>query len=316
MAADDFKGAALIAVDWGTSRLRARLLAGDGATLAEAKSEEGIGQNDGNHEAIFERLAGAWPAVPAIMAGMVGSRQGWREVAYVPCPATPDQIARAVLRFTTANGRPVAIVPGVRLAAPERDGDVMRGEETKVIGIIEREPDFDGVCIMPGTHPKWARIDKGAIVSFQTFISGELFELMSRKSFLRHSVADGAADLAAEADFALGVERTARRGLPFVAALFSVRARQLLGAADKASNLAYLSGLIVGGEMAAAEAMSLLLRGAPLCIAGAPGLARVYQTALSILGHEASVLDGDALVFAGLTHMARAIGFLKARAMA
>ena len=315
--AADFSKAALIAVDWGTSRLRARLVDADARVLAEAESGEGIGQiaatkAPGGHEAIFERLVAGWPAVPAMMAGMIGSRQGWREAAYVPCPTTPARLGAEILRFQTSGGRPVAIVPGLRLDAAARDGDVIRGEETQMIGLIDRDPGFTGVCILPGTHSKWARIDRGAITGFQTFISGELFALLAKESFLRHSVAESGADLSAMPDFTLGIERTARDGLPFVSALFSVRVRQLLAGVRPENNLAYLSGLVIGGEIAAARIVDPLTAGTPLRIVAAVPLARAYQTALRIVGFEAEALDGDALVLAGLTHLARAIGFLPA----
>ena len=303
-------GPATIAVDWGTSRLRALLLASDGSVLAEVESGEGIGTLDGGHEGVFERLVKDWPKLPAIFAGMVGSRQGWREAAYVPCPATPTGLADKVLRFTTSTGRPIAIVPGVMLRSPDRDGDVIRGEETQVVGLIESEPDFAGICIHPGTHSKWITIKGGAIAEFQTFLTGEMFELLSKQSFLRHSVAEGDGELSALPDFELGVRRTVEGGLPFLAAIFSVRARQLLDNVVRADNLAYLSGLVIGGELAAATAMGRLGEGQAFRIVGAKSLARAYGRAFQILGRDTETLDGTEMVVAGLVRLARKIGFL------
>jgi 2-dehydro-3-deoxygalactonokinase len=313
-AAPNLDSGKLIAVDWGTSRLRARLVDADGRVLADAESDRGIGAIDGGHEAIFESTVAGWPSVPAIMAGMIGSRQGWREAAYVTCPTTPVALAAEITRFTTTRGRPVAIVPGLLLAAPSRDGDVIRGEETQMIALIDREPAFTGTAILPGTHSKWARIDRGVIVDFQSFITGELFELLSQKSFLRHSVAEAAGDLSATPDFALGVRRTAKDGLPFLGALFSVRTRQLLAGVRPEDNLAYLSGLVIGGEIAAARAMRPIDPGTPVRVIGARSLARAYHAALKGLGFETVALDGDALVLDGLVHLARGLGYLPARA--
>jgi 2-dehydro-3-deoxygalactonokinase len=274
----------LIAIDWGTSRLRARLLDGNARVLAETASDRGIGTLSGGHEAIFEETVAAWPAVPAIMAGMIGSRQGWREAPYVPCPATPAAIAAAIKPFTTASGRPVAIVPGLVLDAPARDGDVIRGEETQLIGLLEQEPAFAGIAVLPGTHSKWARVEGRAIVSFQSFMSGELFELLSRTSFLRHSVAAQATgDLSAAPDFTLAVRRVSE-GLPFAASLFSVRTRYLLANAPPDANLAYLSGLVIGGEIAAARDLGLLTKGTPVRIVGATALAAGLVTLARHLG--------------------------------
>ena len=309
---DDFSTAALIAVDWGTSHVRARLTDEAGAVLAEATSDDGIAWLAvGEHQAAFQRLTAGWPEVPAIMAGMIGSRQGWREAAYLACPAATGALVQAIVRFSSASGRPVAIVPGVMLTSPSRDGDVMRGEETQIAGLIDGEPDFDGVAVLPGTHSKWVRVAGGTIHDFQTVMSGELFDLIAHKSFLRHSVAEGGGDnLIASPDFVLGVRRTVAEGLPFLAALFSVRARALLADVAPDDNLAYLSGLIIGGEIAAAEATGRLAPGAALRVVASQPLGRAYAQALAVAGHDARVLDGDALALNGLVHLARAIGFL------
>ena len=221
------------------------------------------------------------------MAGMIGSRQGWREAAYLPCPAATGALADQIVRFATSTGRTVAIVPGVMLKSPARDGDVMRGEETQIVGLIDSEPGFDGVAILPGTHSKWVTIAGGAIVTFQTFLTGELFDLLAHQSFLRHSVAASAGDLDASPDFALAVRRTAEEGLPFLSAIFSVRARALLDGVAPEPNLAYLSGLMIGGEIAAAQASGHVTGGKPVRIVGATSLARAYARALAIAGVEA-----------------------------
>ncbi len=309
--AEDISVGALIAVDWGTSHVRARLADGNGTVLAEATSDDGIARlAQGEHEPAFMRLTAGWPAVPAIMAGMIGSRQGWREAAYLPCPAATGALAEAIVRFRSGGGRPIAIVPGVMLTSPARDGDVMRGEETQIVGLLDGEPGFDGVAVMPGTHSKWVSIAGGVIRDFQTVMTGELFDLIAHKSFLRHSVAQEAGDITASPDFTLAVQRTVSEGLPFLAALFSVRARALIADVAPADNLAYLSGLIIGGEIAAAQATGRLTQGTALRIVGAQSLGRAYLRALAVAGFDAEIRDGDALALGGLVHLARAIDFL------
>ena len=300
----------LIAVDWGTSRLRARLVDGDGAIVGETSSDQGIGALSGGHEAAFENADAGWPDVPAIMAGMVGSRQGWRQAAYVPCPATVGSIAAAMTRFATARGRPVAIVPGLKVTAG--DGNVLRGEETQIVGVLDREPGFSGTCVLPGTHSKWVRVERGVIVDFESFISGELFDLLSRRSLLRHSVSDpdSTGDVSEVADFRRGVERVTRGGVPFLAALFSVRVRQLLADVTPVDNLAYLSGLVIGGEVAAAVTLKAIAPDTPIRIIGASTLARAYKKALAIAGYTAEASDGDKMVLAGLVDLARTTGFV------
>lgn len=303
--------AALIIADWGTTRCRAMLLDREGALLAEAESTDGIGALGGEgHEAAFERLTGAWPRLPVLMAGMVGSRQGWREAAYVPVPCDSAALAKGLLRFEDASHRPIAIVPGLVLRSAERDGDVMRGEETQLIGLMDEEPDFDGIAILPGTHSKWAAVGKGTIGAFQTFMTGEMFDLTARKSFLRHSVSEGADNLAGSPHFELAVHRTTREGLPFLAAIFSVRARQLLLGVSGNDNLAYLSGLVIGGEIAAARQAGLLDAGAPIRIIGSRALGEAYEEAFAIAGHAAAMRDGSMLVRRGLVRIAEANGLL------
>lgn len=307
----DLANAALVVVDWGTSRLRAMLVDAAGGVLAEAESNDGIGSlTAGGHEAAFERAVRDWPQLPAVMAGMIGSRQGWHEAQYLECPATPQAIAAAASRFTTSTGRDIVIVPGLMLRAADRDGDVMRGEETQIIGLLEHEPGFAGVAILPGTHSKWALVGDGSIAGFQTFLTGELFELLSRHSFLRHSVRDDGRDLSEVSDFRLAVERTAVEGLPFLAAIFSVRARQLLGAVQSEDNLAYLSGLVIGAEIAAARVTGHLERRTALRVVGTRSLARAYRKAFEVVGWDCQMIDGSELAVRGLVRVARAIGFL------
>lgn len=311
MPSDRFADAALIAVDWGTTRCRAMLLDRDGAVLAEADSADGIGALGGaGHEEAFEALVANWPKLPAIMAGMVGSRQGWHEAAYVGVPTSPDALAGGLLKFETSDRRPVAIVPGLVLRSEARDGDVIRGEETQLVGLMEEEPDFEGIAILPGTHSKWAAISNGEITTFQTFLTGEMFDLLARKSFLRHSVAEDADDIAGSPHFALAVRRSVVEGLPFLGAIFSVRVRQLLDGVSGDDNLAYLSGLVIGGEIAAARQIGLLDADRPIRIIGSRTLARSYHAAFAVAGHPADTRDGSALVRRGLVRLARANGLL------
>jgi 2-dehydro-3-deoxygalactonokinase len=301
----DTRDAKLIAVDWGTTRLRARLIDPAGAVLAEKTSNDGIGPLNGSgHDAAFEALAAPWPKLPAIMTGMVGSRQGWREAAYVPCPADATALAAAMTRFTTAAGREIAIIPGLRVG----DTNVMRGEETQIVGLVDAEPGFSGTVVLPGTHSKWVRVDRDAAADFASFMSGEVFALLARQSLLRHSVSDPdtMGDVSGSADFRAGVEYA--RAVPFAATLFTVRVRQLLTGTTPEANLAYLSGLVIGGEIASATVMGLA-RG-PLRIIAAGPLARAYEAALSVFGLAAEVRDGDAMALAGLLHLARAVRWL------
>ncbi|RYH94878.1 MAG: 2-dehydro-3-deoxygalactonokinase, partial [Acetobacteraceae bacterium] len=173
---------AWIAVDWGTSNLRAWAVSADGDVLAETSSEEGMGKltRDGFEPALL-RLIGPWleRRPPIVACGMVGSRQGWCEAAYRTVPCTPLDRTALVTAPVQDPRLNVAIAPGLKQLAP---ADVMRGEETQIAGALRLMPGYDGVMCLPGTHSKWVHISAGEVVSFQTFMTGEMFALLSEQS--------------------------------------------------------------------------------------------------------------------------------------
>ena len=186
----------------------------------------------------------------------------------------------------------VHVLHGLSQAEP---ADVMRGEETQIAGLIAREPGFDGVACLPGTHAKWAHVSAGEVVSFATFMTGELFALIAQSSVLRHSVAgDGWSD----ADFAQAVEDSLSRPERLAARLFGIRAEALLTGLPPERARARLSGLLIGAELAAARPYWL---GRELALIGAPRLVAAYRAALALGGLEARTLDATAMTLAGLT---------------
>ena len=268
--------AALIAVDWGTSNMRARLIDAAGNVLAEAASEDGIARvAAGGHEAAFERLVGDWPQVPAIMAGMIASRQGGREADYLPCPAAVGDLAASVLRFETGNGRPVAIIPGMMVRSAARDGDVMRGEELQILGALEDLGSGRHLICLPGTHSKWAEIENGIIRDFRTYMTGELFDLLRRHSILGTTIEHAAWS---EEGFREGLA-AAGAEVGLLARLFSVRAGTLLGTLPVEKSGSYLSGLLIGSEVS--SALHNIAAGSEVCIIGNPDLTDLYIPAVA-----------------------------------
>ncbi|MCX8509692.1 MAG: 2-dehydro-3-deoxygalactonokinase, partial [Rhodobacteraceae bacterium] len=178
-----------IAVDWGTSQLRAWAMGPEGP-LAEATSDAGMGRltPDGFEPALLQLIA-PWlgrDPVSVIACGMVGARQGWVEAAYraTPCPPlAPGQLTPAL---TLDPRLQVKVVPGLKQGKP---ADVMRGEETQIAGALTLMPGFDGIFCLPGTHAKWVHVSAGEVVSFQTYMTGELFALLATQSVLRHGIA-------------------------------------------------------------------------------------------------------------------------------
>ncbi|MEO6301348.1 MAG: 2-dehydro-3-deoxygalactonokinase [Paracoccaceae bacterium] len=290
-----------IAVDWGTSNLRAWAMGPNGPD-AMATSDEGMGKlTPDQFEPALLRLIAPWLSAritPVLACGMVGARQGWREAAYRAVPCTP-LAANGVLTVPTSDTRiTVKIAPGLSQSRP---ADVMRGEETQIAGALALHPDFDGVLCLPGTHSKWAHISAGEVVSFQTFMTGELFALLSTQSVLRHGMADGWDDTA----FDEGLSDAFGRPDRIAAKLFALRAEGLLHGLPPAQARARLSGLLIGIELAGAKPYWL---GQNVKFIGAPALSANYARALAAQGVKSDTLDATACTLAGLIALHKQIG--------
>ena len=281
-----------IAVDWGTSNMRAWAMTSGGTVLADVRSDQGMGglAPDAFAPALRQAIAG-WDhaGVPIIACGMVGARQGWIEAPYAqtPCTATPQGFTKP-----DAGDLDVHIIAGVMQANP---ADVMRGEETQIAGFLARNKNWDGVICLPGTHTKWVHVSADEIVSFQTYMTGDLFAAIAGHTVLRHSVtADGWDDNAFDAGIADAMDRPEK----LAARLFSLRAEGLLNAMPNATARARLSGLLIGAELAGAKPYWI---GQQIAVIGAGGLSALYVRALAAQSAPATQVKGDAITLAGLT---------------
>jgi 2-dehydro-3-deoxygalactonokinase len=286
-----------IAVDWGTSNLRAWAMDA-GGILAEAQSDDGMGKLAREaFEPALLRLIAPWlgtGVTPVVACGMVGSRQGWHEAPYRAVPCMPLDRAALVTVPTTDSRIRMMIAPGLKQAAP---ADVMRGEETQIAGALALHPAFDGVLCLPGTHAKWAQISAGEVISFQTFMTGELFALLSTQSVLRHGMAgDGWDDAAFDAALSDALSRPEK----IAARLFGLRAEGLVANLSPVAAKSRLSGLLIGIELAAARPYWL---GQQVSIIGAEGLAKSYARALQTQGINARLLPATACTLAGLASL-------------
>jgi 2-dehydro-3-deoxygalactonokinase len=244
------------------------------------------------------RLIGPWLGAgqtPVMACGMVGSRQGWFEAPYRSVPCAPVD-REALVRVPLQDPRlAVFIAPGLKQTQP---ADVMRGEETQIAGALALFPGFDGVLCLPGTHSKWVHVSAGEVVSFQTFMTGEMFALLSGQSVLRHGMAGtGWDDAAFDAALSDALSRPERIG----AKLFALRAEGLIAALSADAARARLSGLLIGIELAAAKPYWL---GQPVALIGAKSLSQHYARALKSQGVEARVLPGPECTLAGLGTLA------------
>ncbi|MEY8827468.1 2-dehydro-3-deoxygalactonokinase [Sedimentitalea sp. XS_ASV28] len=284
-----------VAVDWGTSNLRVWVLNSDQAVIAQLGSDHGMGSLvPDEFEAALLGLVAPYlgdDTVPVICCGMVGARQGWQEAAYVTVPSAPPGIGQATMVRARDPRIAPMILPGMKQTAP---ADVMRGEETQIAGFIARHPDFDGVLCLPGTHTKWVQISAGEVVSFRTYMTGEIFALLSDRSVLRHSVQTSGWDDAAFADAiddALGAPQN------LASRLFGLRAETLVNDMPAGVARARLSGQLIGVELAGARPYWL---GQRIAIVGDPALSTLYQTALGRQSVPVELANGDAMTLAGL----------------
>lgn len=282
---------AWVAVDWGTSHLRAWLMRTGGDAIERRESNDGMGtlERNGFEPALISLVGDVLP-LPVVACGMVGSRQGWVEAPYATVPCVPSTVSNAVGAPTEMPGLTVKVLPGVRQLDP---ADVMRGEETQIAGYLASHPDYDGVICLPGTHTKWAHISAGEIVSFRTAMTGEIFALLSKQSVLRHSVGAG---WNADA-FALGVDQSLSRPEALAAALFSLRAEALLKGLNNDAARARLSGLLIGAEMAAMRPYWL---GRQMVIVGDAKLAQAYKSALETQAVPVELAEAEEMTLAGL----------------
>lgn len=262
--------------------------------LANASSGDGMARlSPKTFEPALLALISDWlgPApMPVIACGMVGARQGWVEVPYVTVPTPP--LVCPVQIETVNPALNVHIVPGLKQPNP---ADIMRGEETQIAGFLALNPGWDGVICMPGTHTKWVQISAGEIISFQTFMTGELFATLSQHTVLRHSIADTGWD---EPAFLEAIDDAISKPERLAARLFSLRANDLLNDQPKAIARARLSGLLIGAELAAARPYWL---GQNLAIIGADETTAAYASALTQQGAPATLADATRMTLAGLT---------------
>lgn len=300
----------IAAIDWGTTRLRAWLLDGTGEILAEQRGDDGLlTAREAGFSAVLERhlaAMGAPAALPVVICGMAGSRQGWIEAPYVDVPAPINAILQGAIRVPDT-ARDVRIVPGLaqRLAdAP----DVMRGEETQLAGAGLPAKGQHLVC-MPGTHSKWVVVEDGAVTGFGTWPTGELFSILAAHSILRHSLGEHpAAVVAGNEQFRHWCLQSLQDGGDVSSRLFAIRAAGLLQDLKPDEAAARLSGLLIGGEIASAKRRYGSAGGSVLVGSGA--LSALYAEALELAGLQVRSVDADAAVRAGLFAAARENGMI------
>ncbi|ELQ5983027.1 2-dehydro-3-deoxygalactonokinase [Cronobacter sakazakii] len=287
-----------IAIDWGSTNLRAWLYQGE-QCLESRQSEAGVTRLNGRTpEAVLAQVTEGWrdDATPVVMAGMVGSNAGWKIAPYLPCPARFADIGS---QLATVAER-VFIIPGLCVSRDD-NRNVMRGEETQLLGARELAP--APLYIMPGTHCKWVQADAQQVDDFRTVMTGELHHLL-----LTHSlIGAGLPEQQQSADaFNAGLEQGAETDAPLTR-LFEVRAAHVLGSLAREHVAEFLSGLLIGNEVASQLRHWQPDSKQPLTLVASSSLASRYQRALSLLGYTAQALEGDRAFQTGIRSLAHAV---------
>ncbi len=316
----------LLALDWGTSSLRAFLMQA-GKVIQTRQSSHGIQHlpvpGVAGFEQAFAGISGdwlkRWPHLPVVASGMVGSAQGWREAPYVRCPASPRSLAAQGVTVASGLGPEILIAPGVLFdefdQTPDQLPDVMRGEEIQIAGALAQNPEWaDRSCfLLPGTHSKWVQVEDGRIVRFSSYLTGELFAVLRQHSILGRLMPERGDPAQPDSSaFELGLT-TGYGSAPgeFSHQIFAARTLGLTGRLPHASLADYLSGLLIGHELVSGLAGSGESTLIPLIMIGAPALCERYAFSLKYLGRPViDVLDNTAP--AGLWNFAGAAGLLPA----
>jgi 2-dehydro-3-deoxygalactonokinase len=300
------KQGAYVAVDWGTSSFRLWLVDRAGDVLGERRSHEGMTAAGklGFATVLQSHLdaVGAAHELPVIVCGMAGARQGWVEAGYVDTPAPLAAILRQAV-VVAGQDRDIRILPGIAQrdrAAP----DVMRGEETQLLGALGIDAAGEAVVCLPGTHSKWVRVNGGTVERFATFMTGELFDAVSRETILSHAVtgADDTVDIDAFRSAVMAAFET-----PALAAnlLFQVRSGQLLYGGTPSAAREKISGTLIGLELAAGLAGEVPRTGITLVASGR--LQELYQMAFDTASVRVRCIGAEDAVRRGLAMAAQSI---------
>ncbi|MFH2246003.1 2-dehydro-3-deoxygalactonokinase [Enterobacter sichuanensis] len=285
-----------IAIDWGSTNLRAWLYQGE-QCLESRQSEAGVTRLNGKSpEAVLAEVTQNWRdgATPVVMAGMVGSNVGWKVAPYLPVPAHFSAIGEQL----TSVGDNIWIIPGLSVSRDDNH-NVMRGEETQLLGARTLSP--SSVYVMPGTHCKWVQADTEQIHDFRTVMTGELHHLLLNHSLVGAGLPEQ--ETSPEA-FTAGLERgfASPDVLP---SLFEIRASHVLGTLPREQVSEFLSGLLIGAEVASMR--DFVAQGQAITIVAGSSLALRYEQALRRAGHDVSTVSGDTAFQAGIRSIAHAV---------
>lgn len=286
-----------IAVDWGTSNLRAWGMAADGGIAFSRASPEGMARlNREDYPEVLRRLlADTPPATEVLVCGMAGARQGWLEAPYLATPADLGTL-RAAAVHPAGVPYEVSILPGAAVSTPHAE-DVMRGEETQLLGLSALLPGFAGLVVMPGTHSKWGTLEGRRLTRFTSAMTGEVFEVLKTHSVLRHSLGGESEGPERDAGFAVGLDLGLDDPGKMLSLLFKVRSGSLLSGRSAPWCAGYLSGLLIGTEIGG---LRNWITESEIPLIGGAGLCGLYARGFAALGARSRIVDATDATLAGL----------------
>ncbi|WP_157994347.1 2-dehydro-3-deoxygalactonokinase [Peristeroidobacter agariperforans] len=278
-----------VGVNWGSTNFRAYLIGADGSAVDEYSAPAGVVNLDRTGmAATMDALAARWPnSGPVYASGMIGSNVGWKEVPYAEAPAGCADLAAAAVA-TEIGSVPVHIVPGITCRRSfDGEPDILRGEEVEMMGLASLGT-VDGWVALPGTHTKWARLERGRVVEFFTSMSGEIFDRLTAKGLLASIVEGEAQDGPV---FLNGVAAGRARKLSLGTLLFGARAKVVRGFLSKPDAASYIRGMLIGSEIADAMAVYPTAGDAVVPLVGSRVVCALYASALSAAGISSAIVD-------------------------
>jgi 2-dehydro-3-deoxygalactonokinase len=288
----------LIVADWGTSNLRIWGMDHQGNIVHTANSDKGMSSLEPSEfePYLISQIKNWLPREEnarchVVICGMAGAKSGWKEAPYLKVPCPPIDKEKTIQVETKDKRISVSILPGIMQKSPP---DVMRGEETQIAGYLSKKPDFDGIICLPGTHTKWVHISVGEIVSFRTFMTGEIYQTLSECSILKNSVKSNDFDLTT---FLEAFEDTYSNPALLSSKLFGLRAADLLENISTKFLKSKLSGYLVGSELAGAKSYWL---GQNIVMIGNDELCILYKKALKNLGLNVTIENTQDVTLSGL----------------
>ena len=305
----------LLSADWGTTSLRAFLLDDRGAIVERREAAKGIMKvPDGDFSGTFSALADRWlndyPDIPVLLSGMIGSEQGWALAPHVPLPARLTDLAVALHTVPVTVKKSAYIVPGLKTVGVHGVHDIIRGEETQIVGAIDDATTGEAVLCLPGTHSKWVTVADGAITGFQTSLTGETLAILTDHSILGRLMENSAAadkSKEEESAFVQGLTRATQKG-GLLHHLFGVRSQGYSRVIPRSGLHLYLAGMLIGHEIRGMREIHPQLTSITI-IAGQRIAAR-YRRALQFFGLQTSLIDGETAAFRGHLKIARAASLI------